>query len=187
MDSIPDFFDKLMIAKEMKFDQGSIRLFGHSVVLPPAKLFSEYIRLVGNDPKYTDILYESARVSFREGMGKDLQKRFAFNIGDFFNWLPRISGLAGWGSSTITQFIPEKRYGIIITRGSPVVEELRGSVHGPVDHVLRGFITGSTESMYGIVEGMTTVEVECENDGYKECKFIFNPEMKEVPNDQAKK
>ena len=70
MDSIPDFFDKLMIAKEMKFDQGSIKLFGHSVVLPPAKLFSEYIRMVGNDPKYTDLIYEAARVSFRDGMGK---------------------------------------------------------------------------------------------------------------------
>ena len=58
--------------------------------------------------------------------------------------------------------------------------------HGPVDHVLRGFITGSTESMYGVVEGMSTVEVECENDGYRECKFIFNPEMKEVPKEQKK-
>ena len=40
--------------------------------------------------------------------------------------------------------------------------------------------------MYGIVEGMSAVEVECENDGYKACKFIFNPEMKEVPKEQKK-
>ena len=180
MSSVLNLFDRLMIAKELNFSQGSISLFDHRVVLPPAMLFSEYIYLVNNDPKYTDILYESARVSFRDGMGNDLQKRFKFSLNDFFNWLPKIAALAGWGDSSIKQFMPEKRYGIIECRGSPVVQELRGRVHGPVDHVLRGFITGSTESMYGIVDGMNTVEVECENDGYRVCKFIFNPKLKEV-------
>lgn len=33
----------------------------------------------------------------------------------------------------------------------------------------------------------TAIETEFENDGYKECRFVFNPEMKEVPKDQAKK
>ena len=47
-------------------------------------------------------------------------------------------------------------------------------------------IKSSTESMYGIVEGMSAVEVECENEGFSACKFIFNPEMKEVPKEQKK-
>lgn len=183
MSSTPSLFDKLMIAREMQFSNGSVSMFGHRVVMPPARLFSEYIKMVDNDPKYTDLLYESARISFREGMGKDLQKRFKFHINDFFNWLPKISALAGWGDATIDQFIPEKHYGIITCRDSPVVRGLKGSVHGPVDHVLRGFITGSTETMYGIVEGISTVEVECENDGYKMCKFVFNPMLKDIPRE----
>lgn len=172
MSKAPSLFDKLMIAKELRFEEGSVELFGNRIVMPPAALFAEYIRRVGNDPKYTDLLYESARISFREGMGKDLKKKFKFNMNDFFNWLPKIATLAGWGVLTIPKFIPERMYGVIECKNSPIVNELKGSVKGPVDHILRGFITAGAETTYGEVADITTIEEECENEGYGACKFV---------------
>lgn len=166
-----DIIGKLMITRELSFGNGRINLFGNRAVLPPARIFSEYIRLSNNSPESANLLYESARISFREGIGKGLGMKFRFSVNDFFKWLPNIGSLAGWGRVTAKEFLAEKSYGVVFLEDSPIVADLKGVVKGPVDHVMAGFINGAAEAT--VRTTIETREEECVVDGFPICKFVF--------------
>lgn len=174
-----DIIGKLMITRELSFGNGRITLFGNRAVLPPARIFSEYIRLSNNSPESARILYEAARISFREGIGKSLGVKFRFSVNDFFRWLPNIGALAGWGKVTAKEFLAEKNYGVVLLEDSPIVADLKGSVKGPVDHVMAGFINGAAEAT--LRSGAETKEEACTIDGAPACKFVFRAVEKSGP------
>jgi predicted hydrocarbon binding protein len=173
-----DIIGKLMITRELSFGNGRISLFGSRVVLPPARIFSEYIRMTNNSPEAAHLLYEAARISFGEGMGPALGRKFRFSVNDFFNWLPNIGALAGWGKITAKEFIAEKSYGVVLLEDSPIVSDLKGAVKGPVDHVLAGFINGAAEAT--LRTAVETKEEECAVEGAAMCKFVFHPAKSQI-------
>lgn len=172
MDNAPlDLIGKLMITRELAFGDGKIDLFGLRMVLPPARFFSEYIRLSNNSAQSAALLYEAARVSFREGIVKRAGAKFSFGVNDFFKWLPGIGSMAGWGRITIVELFAEKQYGMVRVENSPVVADLRGKIRGPVDHALAGFMCGGAEAV--LQTQMRCIEEECAVDGASMCRFVF--------------
>jgi len=168
-----NIFDKLLLAKEMSFTEGKIQVLGNRVVLPPANFFSEFASRINDSPEMVDIVYQSAKVSFRDGIAKTIGKKYGFNINDFYRWLTDIATMAGWGILKWEEFDAESKKGVIFVEDSPVASDLKGKVKSPCDHVVCGFIAGGTSALF--MEDMDVVETECLALGAPRCKFIAGP------------
>ena len=175
MNSPFDVVGKLMLTREMTFGKGEINLLGTRMVLSNAALFSEFIKNVSNSEEILDILYKSAKVTFRDDMSKNMGKKFGFTFNDFFKWLPDVAMLAGWGKLSWGDLDEKLKRGIIFVEDSPIADNLKGIAKKPVDHLIRGFIAGGASASLQV--DIDVVEEECLALGKDRCKFIFKPAL----------
>jgi predicted hydrocarbon binding protein len=170
-----NFFEELMIAKQLSFSPGTIELLGNRVTITHGTFFADYTSRINDNPESVIQLYESAKVSFREGMAKSIGKKYGFSYNDFFKWLTQIAMLAGWGKLTWADLNESNKSGIILVDNSPVAGLLKGKVGLPVDHLIRGFIAGGASGWLNT--DVDAVEEECFSLGATQCKFVFRPKV----------
>lgn len=168
-----NFFEELMVAKQLSFTQGDIKLLGNRVTITHATFFAEYTMRVNEDNEKLINLYESAKVSFRDGMAKSIGQRYGFSYNDFFKWLTQIAMLAGWGKLTWLDLNDKDKSGVISVQDSPVAEILKGKVKNPIDHLTRGFIAGGASGWLNT--DVDAIEDECSALGAAGCRFVFRP------------
>jgi predicted hydrocarbon binding protein len=166
-------FEELMLARQLSFTVGDIHLLGNRVTIVHATFWAEYTMRMNEDPKKVFELYDSAKISFRDGMAKSIGKRYGLSFNDFFKWLTDIAMLAGWGKLTWVDLNDTNKTGIILVDNSPVVEVLKGKVHNPIDHLIRGFIAGGASGWLNT--DIDAIEEECAAMGAPQCKFVFRP------------
>lgn len=171
-----DFFEKLILSRELSFGNGEIVMLGSRMVLFDADLFVDYGLRINNSPEKILDFYTSAKVTFRDSIAKAIGIKYKFSFNDYFKWMTDIANLAGWGRLRWENLIEEMKTGVVVVENSPIAISLKGKVNNPVDHVIRGFIAGgASASLRGDVD---VVEEECVANGAQFCRFIFKPSDK---------
>jgi predicted hydrocarbon binding protein len=165
-------FDKLMLARQLKFTDGRVELFGQPIILSPSDFLAIYISQINEDPILVGKFYNSAKRSVKEGFGINVGKSYGFSFRDYSNWFVDILKLSGWGRVTWQENDKENHKGVISIQGSPIATYLKGKVKFPCDHVMRGFLAGGASSAYKL--DIDVVETECEALGAQSCKFMIS-------------
>ncbi len=163
-----NIFEKLMIARQISFKDGSVYVVGARVVVPPAAAISEHSLMINENPEYVQTLYESSKEGFRQTLVEGLPKLHGFDVNDFMKW-SELSIVTGWGVFDWQDLDYGKKSATVLLENSPVGTMLAGKVKKPVDHIARGFIAGTAEVAFK--EEVDCVEIECVALGAKRCRF----------------
>lgn len=168
-----NIFTKLLMARQIKFEEGEIDLMKQRVVIVPNDFL---IELSFESDKSIDgikQLYQSAKRGVKEGFAKELNKSFGLKGAEFIKWLIDISGLSGWGNHDLIRIDPEKKIGILKTMNAPVAMKLKGRVNNPTESIWRGLLAGGASAVFN--EDIDFVETKCFALGDPYCEFVFKP------------
>ena len=161
---------KLLLAREISFEEGQIKLLGQSITMTPTimfiKLLKEMKKIRPDD--YGDFIYSIAKEvgytyskAIKDKYGMDPQKQAEWDLNTL--------GLSGWGKGELIKFDVEKKKAIVRVTNSPVVKELRPSKE-PVDFIIAGYIGGSGAAAFKD-KTIECKEVQCQAMGNPVCMF----------------
>ncbi|MDE1869666.1 MAG: 4-vinyl reductase [Candidatus Micrarchaeota archaeon] len=171
-----NLFENLMVTKKLSFEPGKITLINQRELMTSALFFAEYSMRINDDTKMLRELYDSAKVSYRNGTATNLGKHYAISSNDLLQWMTNLANFTGWGKLTWHSYIEESKSGVIFIEDLPIPALLKGKVHGCVDHIARGFIAGGASAILNA--DIDAVEEECVAMGAAQCKFVFMPKEK---------
>jgi len=162
---------KLLFARELSLERGKISLLGHTVIMAPVSSFIE-IRKYLSKFGATALLYEACKHSGITYM-KTLIKKFGMKSSrELIEWGMNTISLAGWGNVELLSFNEDKKFSILILRGSEFARNY-GPSKEPVDDVFRGYCAATATVVFKT--DMDVVETKCLSMGKGVCEFTVKP------------
>ena len=169
-----DFMQKLLLARQIKFEEGKIELMNQRVVITPIEQIISITELLLEQPKLIPKIYEKERLSFSEGYAEAVHKLYGFENLDFTKWLVELSNICGWGGHQLVKFDQKNQEGILRFYNSPIVKQFKGKTKTPIDHIWRGLTAAGATRIFK--KDIDFIETKCAAVGEsKFCEFIFKP------------
>ncbi len=167
-----DFVKKLMLGREMSFEQGRILLLREPICLMPVRTVADIVTITKNDQK--NVLYYAGKNSGSYWFKKITQRFYARNmpVRDIIKWGNNIIAMAGYGISVMENF-SEKNKEINFGLENSTVCEIMGRSRKPLDHLYRGFIAGAGTVIFR--EDCSALETACKSMGAPQCRFVVKP------------
>lgn len=165
-----DIVKKLMFAREIDFEEGSINLLGHPIVMCPVVTFVE-IRKMLETVDATALLYQASKTSGIDYM-KSIGKKFGMKEQDLLKWGVNTISLAGWGKTKILKLDPEEKISITVLEDSSFVR-CYGKSREPVDDIFRGYAAATASICFKT--DMDVIEVKCKAMGDRVCEIVAKP------------
>lgn len=168
-----DFMQKLILARQIKFEKGYIRLSDQRVVISPVEPLIAITEALLEEERLIPIVYEKIRKSFSKGFAESVGKLYGLKGLDLTKWLADISNLGGWGKTTLVTFDNKAHNGILRVEDSPFVAYFKGKTNEPVDHIWRGIAAAGATRIFE--EDIDFIETKCAISNSKVCEFLYKP------------
>lgn len=159
------FFQKLLLARQIKFDKGSIELLNQKITIFPVSVFST---IVENNPAAIVDVYTSTKQSAKL-FASHITEKYKFSGRELKDWLIDIIAFAGWGEAEFTQYDNKNYRAIVRLRNSTVGAIAKKKK--PIDHAVRGFFAGG--GTISMEKDLDCIETKCIAEGDKICEFIL--------------
>ncbi len=164
------FVSKLLIAKQLSFDKGKLKIFGKRVVIIPIELFEMIIKLSMKNKKFEKDLYNAMENSVHQ-FCIDLNKKQPLKKEDMLEILMNLTEMNGYGEIKIVKIDYEKKFAIFNFKGLPsetlVFEKLDSKT---VDNYWGGMLAGGMSYIFG--EEVDAIETLCIVTGKQFCEFV---------------
>jgi predicted hydrocarbon binding protein len=169
-----DLAKKLMMARQIKMDKGSLILLEQKMVMCPAVTFVFLPSLVGDNDIGKHIYY-ACKLADEQGFTKGIRKRYGLEGGKLIQWMANIAMLGGWGDIQVMKLDMKQKRAIVQARNSPIALQYPPSKSSkvPVDHIMRGYMAGAAEVAFGTPTDF--IETKCQAMGDPHCEFIAKP------------
>lgn len=164
-----DFAKKLLFARQLTIEKGSLIILGHRFMMIPAETVAHllkegkniikplYCASKENGKLYADVLMKSFKIT-------TTQKLEELMINTF--------NLAGWGELEIIKNDFKNRIGVAHIKNSVIAMQY-GKSKEPVCHTNRGFLAGGACRVHK--SEVDCVEIKCIATGNAYCEFISAP------------
>ena len=160
-----DFMQKLVLARQIKFNKGKIELLNQKLSIFPISVFSTIIE---NNPSTIPDVYKSTKNS-AELFASETQKLHKFTGRELANWLIDIIAFSGWGIAKFTIY-NGKDLSAKIRFDHSTIGEI-ASKKEAVDHAVRGFFAGG--GSISMNKNIECLEIKCIAKGDKICEFVL--------------
>lgn len=159
-----EFVKKLLFVKQMKFENGNIKILGEDFILIDAQTLTELLKEVKD---YKQIYLSTKKIgkSITETLKIKLKSR---NI-ELQELMKNIFEMAGWGEIEIMKINYDAKIAIFNLKKSSISTSFGHSSY-PVDHLCRGFLAGGSSAIMG--KDLNCIETNCLACGDKFCRFI---------------
>lgn len=171
-----DFMQKLILARQIKFDKGSIEILNQPMVLSPAWVYSYLLKVTKNPIEMGYLIYEGTKLATKDGMAKEVKKQKKLEGLDLTRWIMESGSLAGWGKLSLKEFNGKECTAKVISENSTIAK-LFGKSDLAVDHAIRGFAAGTACVVFNR-EDIEAIETRCISTGDNICEFKFMPRDK---------
>ena len=168
-----DFFKKLLMARQLTFEEGQIKVAGETAIMVhgPAlvKLSDMLIKSMGKEGM--NYIYESSKESGKI-MATAFKRKYGVTGIKLANLVKDLTEMAGWGKSDFVKLDFDKKMMIGTTIESPFAEltELKNK---KMCHISRGFAAGAVSVIFNT--DVDCIETKCKADGSNYCEFITQP------------
>ncbi len=164
------FVKKLLFSRQLKFEDGSIKLLGQEMAITPVVLFTTMTtKLKAAYPKeYGKIIYDISE-EVGEKYSRALKNKFGMSPKKIAEWDMNTLAMAGLGKGEFIKTDYEKKKSLIRVRNSPMVKSLKPS-KTPVDFLIAGYIGGSAKVIFNSKK-IKCRETECQATGKRACIF----------------
>ena len=170
-------FKKLLIARQIKFEEGKITLFNQRIIMNPVYT-NAIIQKHLEKAKSTHLIYESMK-ELGIQWTKDLQKNYGTKYKDVIRWGINVVTLAGWGIVEIIEDKPSEKVLVFRLKDSAIAETILkkyGKSKTPVDYSFRGMIAGTFSTL--LKTDMDCIETKCIAMGHGICEFVVKEKTK---------
>ena len=164
---------KLLMARELSFDEGKITMLRGRVVIISAATFVKMHKLLAEKGLDSDsIMYEWGKYIGYHWTSL-IKQRYSMNTNDMFKWSMNTLVLGGWGKMEIVKVDLEKKdYAVYRAYDSPFTSEL-GRTGKKVDSLIAGFYAGGGSVIYD--KSLKCEETKCRSVGDPYCEFVVVP------------
>jgi predicted hydrocarbon binding protein len=173
-----DLVRKLMMARELKMEEGEIVLFGERIQMSPAQVFVNMFKGL-KEPELSRVgylQYAATKSAISEWFA-NVAKTKEIKREELLKWETNVWKTAGWGNIffNATDFMK----GRVSCRieNSPFAQtyiKIFGKSKIPVCHNLRGGLAGGCIAVTGMKD-IEAVEKTCMAQGSPHCEFILRP------------
>jgi len=167
-----DVFKKLMFARQIQIEKGSLIILGQRMLILPALTFVYLQKVAPNKELMNKFIYYSCKLADVKGFASGIREKYGLTEEKLTKWMFDVAMLAGWGQFDLLSIDKEKLTMIFHVKNSPVSILFKHST-SPVDHAIRGFIAGASETLYK--KPIDTIEIKCQGMGDQYCEFITKP------------
>ncbi len=169
------FLEKLMLSKQIKFEDGQTEILKQRVIFVPSDFLGEYTFEILREPELVKLIYFTLKQGVNN-FGEQIMRTYGSTITDYSKLLRDLSDLAGWGKTTYESLNIEQGSATLIIENSPVSSYLKGRVNLPCDHISRGVIAGIAS--IALKKDLDVLEIECIATGNKACKMVLDSKDK---------
>jgi predicted hydrocarbon binding protein len=180
-----EFMQKLILARQIKFEEGKVEILNQPMVISPAWAFAYLLKSATNPEEIGKLIYEGTKLATKDGMANKVKKEKKLEGIELTRWIMQSGSLAGWGKLSLREFDDKTCTAKVISENSAIAK-LYGKSNCPVDHAIRGFSAGTACIVFGR-EDIEAIETKCIATGDKICEFLFMPREKALQNKFAKK
>jgi len=177
-----DLFKKLLMAGQIRFEEGSIAFLNERVVITTAELFVNLMNKFKNDEKTCLNLYLASKHSHVKGFSEAVSKKYKLKQMELAKWLVNTGNVSGWGNMKFTAEDDSTKMFVIEVRNG-ISQNMKSDV--PVDHFLRGQIAGGASSAFDI--DFDCIERKCIAARDECCEFVIKPREDFIKNGVSKK
>jgi predicted hydrocarbon binding protein len=170
-----EFMQKLIMARHIRFEKGSIGLSDQRVVISPIEPIIAISEILMEEEILIPKVYEKIRQSFSEGFADSISKLYKVEDLDLTKWLVDVSNMGGWGKTTLVKFNNKEHTGILRVEDSPLIAHFKNKVNKPVDHIWRGITAAGASRIFN--DDIDFIETKCAavTKNSKVCEFIYKP------------
>ena len=166
-----DIVSKLLMTRQLKFQEGKIDIVSLPVVLGPVEPLVLIQQELEKQGLQKVIYYAGKTVGYKWFF--NMNKIYPLKDMDVFKWGNDLITLGGWGISKLIDYQPKNRRAIFTLENSRMVSKYTGK-EKVVDHYYRGLLAGACSLVMG--KDIDVVETKCSIDKKnKSCKFIAKP------------
>jgi predicted hydrocarbon binding protein len=172
-----DVFGKVLVTRQIKFEEGKIVLFNQRITMNPAYT-NAMIQKELEKIKSAHLIYDSMKQLGLQWT-RDLQKNYGTKHRDVVKWGINVVTLAGWGIVEIIEDNPLKKIIIFKLKDSAIAKTILknyGKSKTPVDYSFRGMIAGTFSVLYKT--DMDCIETKCLAMGDSICEFVVKEKSK---------
>jgi predicted hydrocarbon binding protein len=170
-------FKKLLMARQIKFEEGRIVLFNQRITMNPAYtnvMIQKELEKINS----AHIIYDSMKELGKQWT-RDLQKNYGTKYKDVVKWGINVVTLAGWGTVKIMADKPSEKFLIFRLEDSAVGKTILrnyGKSKIPVDYSFRGMLAGTFSVLFNT--NMDCIETKCIAMGNSICEFVVREKTK---------
>jgi len=159
-----DFAKKLIFARELKMERGSMIILNQNVAVFPVSLFNY---LIESDPKIIPLLYNGGKESAKL-FAKELIKKYNFKATQIKDWLKNIIEFAGWGEAEFVKYDQSNHIAVLRVKNSSLA--IQSKKKEAVDHLIRGFFAGG--GTISMSTELDCIETRCIARKDNICEFV---------------
>ena len=175
-----EFTKKLLFARQLKLEKGSIDMLGQKMVIAPVFTFSSMIRNAGNKPEIARLIYNACKTTNKDvqGFTYRVSKLYKAEDAELVKLMASIATMAGWGEINVFKVDAKKKTAVVHIHNSPVAQMI-GPAKDPVDHPIRGYMAGAAEVIFNGLERkkwelFDYIETQCISNGSEFCEFVLD-------------
>lgn len=165
---------KLMLHKQLKFEEGSIKLLEQNVVIFPFENLFSIQKMIENSDKTYEMYLSSKELG--KNWIRNLFKAYKMEtIKEQAEWGEKVFTLAGMGKMKVVKWNVENSVMIYRIEKS-LTAQYYGNIGHAVCHIPRGWFAGASCIFFN--KDVDAVETECLSKGGKYCEFLVQPKEK---------
>lgn len=175
-----EFTKKLLFARQLKLEKGSIDMLGQKMVIAPVFTFASMIRNSNNKPEIAKLIYNACKTTNKDvqGFTYRVSKLYRAEGAELIKLMASIATMAGWGEINVFKVDGQRKTAIVHILNSPVAQ-LAGQSKSPVDHPIRGYMAGAAEVIFNGIgkqnwEIFDYIETKCVSTGGEFCEFVLD-------------
>jgi len=165
-----DMFKKLLMAQQIKFEEGNISFLNSRVLIAPSELFINLIEKFKDNESICLELYRASKFCNIKGFADEVSIKYKLKQMELAKWLVNTGNVSGWGKIKFTSEDDSNKMAIIEVRNG-ISEKVKSKI--PVDHFLRGQIAGGASAAFDI--DFDCIERKCMAIGEDCCEFVVKP------------
>jgi len=165
-----DVIKKLLFARQLSFEEGSVILLGVPIVMHPVGTLVS-IRKILEERNEVVLLYKASKDSGK-GYQLNIKKIFGMNHDKMIEWGINSLTLGGWGKTRIVRLNRDKKTAIIRLDDSAFAKAY-GRSKEFVDDIFRGYAASTGDIIFNT--DCDAVEVKCTAKGDGCCEFLVKP------------
>lgn len=177
-----DLFKKLLMAGQIKFEEGSINFLNSRVLIAPSQMLVNLAEKFKNNDDICIEFYRASKFCNIKGFAEEISRKYKLKQMELAKWLVNTGNVSGWGKIKFTAEDDSSKMFIIEVRNG-ISQNIKSNV--PVDHFLRGQIAGGASSAFDIE--FDCIERKCVAVGDDCCEFVVKPRESFIKEGMAKR